>query len=111
MNFGFPSLIGQKIPTVYDLLIHYPRRFTVLYLFNKTSNSRNYKLNLSQFTASLAGPHQLSIAGHICAYFATCRCEPLTMLNPHFVAGEHGLFGAHESEDIRTILIIILCVA
>ena len=29
--------------------------------------------------------------------------EPLTMLNPHFVAGEHGLFGAHESEDIRTI--------
>ena len=25
------------------------------------------------------------------------------MLNPHFVAGEHGLFGANESEDIRTI--------
>ena len=25
------------------------------------------------------------------------------MLNPHFVAGEHGLFGSHESEDIRTI--------
>ena len=25
------------------------------------------------------------------------------MLNPHFVAGEHCLFGAHESEDIRTI--------
>ena len=32
------------------LLIHYPRRFMVLYLFDKTSNSRNYKLNLSQFT-------------------------------------------------------------
>ena len=27
------------------------------------------------------------------------------MLNPHFVAGEHGLFGAHESEYIRTISI------
>ena len=39
-----------------------------------------------------------------------CSWEPSTMLNPHFVAGEHGLFGAHESEDIRTILIIILCV-
>ena len=25
------------------------------------------------------------------------------MLNPHFVAGEHGLFGGHESEDIQTI--------
>ena len=25
------------------------------------------------------------------------------MLNPQFVAGEHGLFGGHESEDIRTI--------
>ena len=24
-------------------------------------------------------------------------------LNPHLVAGEHGLFGDHESEDIRTI--------
>ena len=24
------------------------------------------------------------------------------MLNPHFVAGEHGLFGGHKSEDIRT---------
>ena len=42
-------------------------------------------------------------AGHICANFATCSREPLTMLNPHFVAGEHGLFGANESEDIRTI--------
>ena len=27
------------------------------------------------------------------------------MLNPHFVAGEHGLFGAHESEDILTIFL------
>ena len=25
------------------------------------------------------------------------------MLNPQFVAGEHGLFGGHESEDIWTI--------
>ena len=25
------------------------------------------------------------------------------MLNPHFVAGEHGLFGGHESKDIPTI--------
>ena len=39
-----------------------------------------------------------------------CSWEPPTILNPHFVAGEHGLFGAHESEDIRTILVIILCV-
>ena len=31
--------------------------------------------------------------------------EPITMLNPHFVAGETGLFGGHESEDIRTIFI------
>ena len=44
-------------------------------------------------------------AGQICANFATFSWEPLTMLNPHFVAGEHGLFGAHESEDIRTISI------
>ena len=43
-------------------------------------------------------------AGQICANFATCSWEPLTMLNSHFVAGEHGLFGAHESEDIQTIL-------
>ena len=26
------------------------------------------------------------------------------MLNPQFVAGEHGLFGGHKSEDIRTFL-------
>ena len=30
----------------------------------------------------------LGAAGHICANFATCRWELLTMLNPHFVAGE-----------------------
>ena len=29
--------------------------------------------------------------------------ETLTLLNPQFVAGEQGLFGGHESEDIRTI--------
>ena len=44
----------------------------------------------------------LGAAGHICANFATCSWEPLTMLNPQFVAGEHGLFGGHKSEDIRT---------
>ena len=44
----------------------------------------------------------LGTAGHICANFATCSWEPLTMLNPQFVAGEHGLFGGHKSEDIRT---------
>ena len=36
----------------------------------------------------------LGAAGHICANFATCSSEPLTMLNPHFVAGEHGFLGA-----------------
>ena len=25
------------------------------------------------------------------------------MLNPHFLAGEHGLFGGHDSKDIQTI--------
>ena len=45
----------------------------------------------------------LAAAGRICAKFATCSWEPLTMLNPHFVAGEHGLFEARESEDIWTI--------
>ena len=38
---------------------------------------------------------------HISANFATCSWELLTMLNPHFVVGEHGL-GGHKSEDIRT---------
>ena len=47
----------------------------------------------------------LGAAGHICANFATCSCEQLTMLNPQFVAGEHGLFGGHKSEDIRTFFI------
>ena len=28
------------------------------------------------------------------------------MLNPHFVAGEHGLFGGHKSEDIRTFYFV-----
>ena len=28
------------------------------------------------------------------------------MLNPQFVAGEHGLFGGHKSEDIRTFSVI-----
>ena len=42
---------------------------------------------------------------NFCANFATGSWEPLTMLNPHFVAGEHRLFGGHKSEDIRNILI------
>ena len=50
----------------------------------------------------------LVAAGHICTYFATCSWEPLTMLKPHFVAGEHGLFGAHESKDIRSIYFLLL---
>ena len=29
------------------------------------------------------------------------------MLNPQFVAGEHGLFGGHKSEDIRTFFLLI----
>ena len=33
----------------------------------------------------------------------TMGWELLTMLNPHSVGGEHGLFEKHESEDIRTI--------
>merc|ERR1712235_57307 len=48
----------------------------------------------------------LGAAGHICANFATCSWQPLTMLNPQFVAGEHGLFGGHKSEDIRTLFYI-----
>ena len=37
------------------------------------------------------------------------------MLNPQFVAGEHGLFGGHKSEDIRTFfsykttMYVLLC--
>ena len=30
------------------------------------------------------------------------------MLNPQFVAGEHGLFGGHKSEDIRTFFFVYL---
>ena len=39
----------------------------------------------------------------IFANCATCGWETLTMLNPQLVAGKHGFFGDHESEDIRTI--------
>ena len=46
-------------------------------------------------------------AGQICANFATCSWEPLAMLNPQFVAGEHGLFGGHKSEDIRTFFKLV----
>ena len=49
----------------------------------------------------------LCTAGHICANFATCSWELLTMLNPHIVAGEHGLFGGHKSKDIHTFLFIL----
>ena len=48
----------------------------------------------------------LGAAGHICANFATCSWEPLAMLNPQFVAGEHGLFGGHKSEDIRSFFML-----
>ena len=34
---------------------------------------------------------------------ATCSWEILTLLNLQWVAGEHGLFGGHESEGIWTI--------
>ena len=33
------------------------------------------------------------------------------MLNPHFVAGEQGFFGGHESKDIHTIFCYISCKA
>ena len=45
----------------------------------------------------------------ICANFATCRWETLTMLNPQLVAGEHGLFGGHESKEIQTIFFKFNC--
>ena len=47
-------------------------------------------------------PARVPARVHICANFATCSWEPLAMLNLQFVAGEHGLFGGHKSEDIRT---------
>ena len=50
----------------------------------------------------------LGTAGHICANFATCSWEPLTMLNPQFVAGEHGFFGGHKSKDIRTFFLLVI---
>ena len=34
----------------------------------------------------------------------TCSRKKLSMLNPQLVAGEHGFFGAHGSEDIQIIL-------
>ena len=40
----------------------------------------------------------LGTPGHIYSNFATCSWELLTMLNPHFVAGDTGLFGGHKSE-------------
>ena len=49
----------------------------------------------------------LGTAGHRWASLGTFvlilhnHWEPLTMLNPHFVAGEKGLFGGHKSEDIQ----------
>ena len=33
------------------------------------------------------------------------------VLNPHFVAGEHGLFGGHKSEDIWTFFGTVLLLA
>ena len=49
-----------------------------------------------------AGMHLVQLP--ICAKCATCSWEILTLLNLQLVvAGEHGLFGGHESEDIWTI--------
>ena len=64
---------------------------------------------LTQALLGAAGPSwaPLGAAWHICANFATCSWELLTMLNPHFVAGEHGLFGGHKSKDIHTFLFIL----
>ena len=46
-----------------------------------------------------AGMHLVQLP--ICAKCATCSWEILTLLNLQLVvAGEHGLFGGHESEDI-----------
>ena len=47
----------------------------------------------------------LGTAGYIFANFATFSWELLTMLNPHFVAREQGLFGGHKLEDIRTFFL------
>ena len=47
-------------------------------------------------------------AGHICANFATCSWEPLIMLNPHFVAGEHGLFRPMSPKTFRLFFNIFL---
>ena len=33
----------------------------------------------------------------------------VTMLTPQLVNGEHGLFGGHESEDIRTFFLSRVC--
>ena len=49
------------------------------------------------------GEGVLALLGTAWHGWAQLILQPLTMLNPHCVAGEHGLFGAHESEDIRTI--------
>ena len=60
----------------------------------------------SKLILVLQGAGHLALLGtawHICANLTTCSWEPLTMLNPHIVAGEHGLFEAHKSEDIQTI--------
>ena len=51
------------------------------------------------------GATRCSIWGLALWNSATCSWEILTMLNPQFVAGEHGLFGGHESQDIQTILL------
>ena len=46
-----------------------------------------------------AGMHLVLLP--ICAKCATCSWEILTLFNLQLVvAGEHGLFGGHESEDI-----------
>ena len=57
----------------------------------------------------------MSVTENYSLLFSSCNLELvdfllviLTILNPHFVAGEHGLFGGHKSEDIRTFSLMKL---
>ena len=43
----------------------------------------------------------LGATGHICANFATCSWELLTMLNPHFVTGHFLDFGLGGSAEAK----------
>ena len=52
--------------------------------------------------SALVGAGRHLVQQPICVKCATCTWEILTLLNLQLlvVAGEHGLFGGHESEDI-----------